>query len=140
MTYEEFILTVKKAGVDVSPYIPFDVDSVSIYRDDVIARKKYKTNFIIQYWETGGSRGGDCWGGESREYISGTVAPASFDALDTILEHIRPDITLLQYKKLCKDVMRTGSETHYEYYGNYKCYDYRLVLLETLYKYLFEKA
>jgi len=90
---------------------------------------------IRQQWSMGGQSGGSCWddGTEDRHYgVAGEPEPDLAD-LDTILEHVCPNITYLQYKQLTKGLIEYTDYRENEYYGNYTCYGVKVVKLRNLY-------
>lgn len=139
MTYETFLEKAKKSGADINPYLPFSLDKLWVYP----AQKKSKTpvsapDFVAQYWDERGARGGSCWGTEITEYV-GKSTPSSFPDLIKILGAVAPELTFIQYELLkVSGVIKEGSETEYHYYGNYTEYGYRLVVLRELYDELVE--
>jgi hypothetical protein len=70
-------------------------------------------------WTTGGSSGGDCWGGTAREFTDDS-GPPEFDSLSNILQELCPTITLAEFRMIEKDknVFKHRLWTDYEYYGN----------------------
>ncbi len=83
-------------------------------------------------WETGGSSGGSCWGGESSMYHTDNVAP-EFASLDAVLEDVKPDLFYLQYKRLVATLVQADSYTEDEYYGNSTTYNVKKVRLFDLF-------
>ena len=86
-------------------------------------------------WTTGGMQGGSCWGTEANQPVEGEVEP-EFESLDKVLEHFSPSITFLQYKKLFRAVVETGTDTDSSYYGNFYNKAFKKVNLSVLEKYL----
>jgi hypothetical protein len=84
-------------------------------------------------WVTGGITGGSCWGGENVRSRSGELEP-NFDGLDRILEEICPNITFLQYKRICQDIVKEDDYTQNEYYGNCTEYKIKYFSAEDLFK------
>ncbi len=124
---KEFRKKLKQLGIDVSdsPYTPGDGQAI-------------QEPALYVYWTIGGVAGGSCWdtGDEDRHYpISGVPEP-EFEELDKLLEALVPDITFLQYKRLCKDCIERGESRSNDYYGNHTDYAYKLVRLGVLYKYM----
>lgn len=75
-------------------------------------------------WETGGSDGGNCWGGTSREYTETNREPAQFRAnLDAILMRFAPRMPYQEYRDLEAAIER-GSFTNHEYYRNRQDFDF----------------
>lgn len=92
---------------------------------------------IVIRWETGGVRGGNCWGGEHETYYSDEKEP-DFEDLEKILEWRCPNLTFLQYKRICKKVIKQDQYTVNDYYGNHTDYSENYVYLEDLYNTLKE--
>lgn len=89
--------------------------------------------------ETGGAHGGSCWGDGARAYSVGSPQPVEIKALDTILERINPNITLLKYRKLASQkIFDTHESTNNEYYGNYTNYIQKYVKVGDLFDALVE--
>ena len=132
MDYKEFVAEVKSFGV---------------YIDKAIARswrqdKVEEGEFIQASWVTGGMSGGSCWddGSEDHHYGVSSSPEPEFDALDTILEKLYPEITFMIYKRMAQDLIKTSEYTDNEYYGNYYEYTVKYVDLKDLYKFLQEKG
>lgn len=90
-------------------------------------------------WPIGGAEGGNCWGGVAERYTN-DEPPAELQVLDKILEAVCPNITFLQYKNLCSEVVNEGWFTRNEYYGNYTEYGVKYCLFSELYAKLKEKG
>jgi len=126
MTLEEFKTLIRNLGIDMN-FIPnnnyeYDLDTIGIK------------------WCTGGVSGGSCWdtGEKDSHYpVKGESQP-NFNSLDLILECVCPKITLLESKKLMRNVMITKDYCDNEYYGNYTNYSQIYVQVDELYKYLVE--
>lgn len=88
-------------------------------------------------WRTGGITGGNCWGGKANRPVDGEPEP-EFESLDKILAEICPTISFLQYKRLCQAIVKTDSDTEYEYYGNSYTYGIRSCSITDLEEYLKE--
>lgn len=83
---------------------------------------------ISETWSIGGEHGGSCWGGEPYAYIADNI-PNTTDKvtewLDPLLEEFIPNITLLQYRKVTRELTALTTHLNYsvgEYYGNYTNY------------------
>jgi hypothetical protein len=88
-------------------------------------------------WTVGGVTGGSCWG---TEHIPRNAEPEpEFKDLDKILEQLCPDISFLQYKRLCREVIEIGEDTRNDYYGNYRDEAYKKVSLCRLWRVLSEQ-
>jgi len=123
MTYKEFIKQVKQ------------MDGVCVE-----TRGKDKKHSCSIEWRIGKQTGGSCWDeGESHYHtISGEPEP-EFDELDTILEYFCSQITFLQYKRICHQIIKTDEGRYDDYYGNYTDYTVKYFYLEDLYNLLCQK-
>lgn len=91
-------------------------------------------------WMSGGVGGGSCWDegdGNNHYSIEGDSKP-EFEDLDLILEKVMSNITFLQYKKLCKFLIKEKSWSEDEYYGNSTNYIINYIFIDELYDYLME--
>lgn len=95
--------------------------------------------YISERWTTGGLTGGNCWGNNADVPVSASPEP-EFHDLDSILEHLCPGISFMQYKKLIQEVVVTREGTETEYYGNYYHYAEKCVYLASLESYLIQKG
>jgi len=84
-------------------------------------------------WSTGGLHG-NCW--DSTMSSSDAQEEPELQDLDTILTHFAPKITFLQYKTLCKELIKRGTTCEMEYYGGHSNYGYKYIELRALYDYL----
>jgi hypothetical protein len=142
MNYKEFLKALKDGGVDIDPYLPFNVDSLFLYqrkrrgRVDGNDTRAPDSEYLAQHWTAGGASGGNCWNDAEPESepVSPDAPPSSFTDFDSALELICPSLTFLQYKRLEAKVVQSDSVTHYEYYGNYEIYAYRIVMLKKLFE------
>ena len=116
MTYEEFIKSVKEAGVYLAQKKGQDVISVS--------------------WSLGGSSG-NCWNDKMDHYSA--EAPEELDGLDIILEAVAPAMTFLQYKNLVREVVTYREEMHSDYYGGSSSTAIKECDLRVLYNRLVER-
>lgn len=99
----------------------------------------FEENTIGIKWITGGMRGGSCWDeGNSQRYASEGDPKPEFEDLDLILEKVMSNITFLQYKKLCKFLIKEKSWSEDEYYGNSTNYIINYIFIDELYDYLME--
>ena len=103
--------------------------------------KKIKTGVdtIGVSWETGGYRGGSCYGDKAERYTVNEREP-EFEDLDKILECFAPQVTFLQYKRLYQELVKEGNDCEADYYGNSTDYHTKSVNLKDLYGYLQEKS
>lgn len=88
-------------------------------------------------WTTGGMTGGSCWGDDANQAVEAEPEP-EFSDLDKVLEVLCPNISFLQYKKLCAEVVERDSDTNHEYYGNYYYKGIKRVHLKKLKSFLEE--
>lgn len=89
-------------------------------------------------WCTGGMRGGSCWGDKAEPFVS-SDPPEELRDLDVILAHFKPDLSFLQFRALNNDLVKHGSNTNHDYYGNSSDYAFRAIALPSLYEYLKER-
>lgn len=86
--------------------------------EGIVSKQAIKDGIISVDWTIGGITGGDCWGSDAD--IPRTADPEpEFEDLDKILAEVCPNISFLQYKRLCQAVIKTKEETENCYYGNY---------------------
>lgn len=90
-------------------------------------------------WVIGGVTGGSCWSSSHLEPRSAEDEP-EFEELDNILEVICPKISLLQYKKLCQEVIKTEEDSSRGYYGNCTKYKIKSVNFKVLYDALYSRG
>lgn len=131
-----FVREVKKLGVSTTPYIHMETNGNSR------GRNKPKEPIVAVQWITGGLTGGNCWQDHDEtcwESMSGDPEPELTD-LDTILEHFKPDISFIQYKRLYQELIERGEHRSNEYYGNYTDYAHKFIRLRRLYNYLSDKG
>ncbi len=100
--------------------------------------KKDMPDSIYIEWTVGGLTGGSCWGSSADHAVNAEEEPA-FIELDTILEELCPQITFLQYKNLCNNLIETTKYTENQYYGNYYNKRIKSINLGELEKYLKER-
>lgn len=132
-SFEEFYALVKKLGLDIC--YPRE------YRRFGSAKESPKTpeNAILEItWRTGGVTGGSCYGSVADVPVEGDPEP-DFTELDNLLEAICPQVTFLQYKRICSECIKTDSRTENEYYGNSNIYGVKTVNLRQLYDVLCDK-
>lgn len=85
-----------------------------------------------------GTEGGNCWGGEANESFS---YPSKEDDafLELLLEELAPNITLLQFKKLARDLKKHDFEVGERcYYGNSSQYSGHYYILQEVFLALIE--
>lgn len=127
MTFQEFMKKYDSSFYTV--YLP-----ALWYKDE---DKSFQGCYIE--WTTGGLTGGSCWGTEANEAVTGEIEP-EFEDLDKILENICPSISFLQYKDVCREIIKTYEGQHNEYYGNYRTYCIKYFSAEDLYNVLNQKG
>lgn len=146
ITYEEFLNKISDAKIGYNTKTEIDdinekmfvAPVPSFYEEKWHSKTKPKFDFIIQYWRTGGVRGGSCWdNSDPKPYSTTDETPKSFEDLDKILEAVYPSISFLKYKKI-ENLIRTGEATDYQYYGNRDDYQYRYIDLKGLFWFLTE--
>jgi hypothetical protein len=108
------------------------------YVTDDTYQYSFKGDAIFEQWTTGGMGGGSCWEDGGHYAVEGEPEP-EFESLDKIIVSICPNITFIQYKKLCREVIKRDEYTNNEYYGNYSRESIKYVLIEQLYNALKEQ-
>lgn len=120
-----------------------DNDNIYLRHDSYYDRNSYSwlhehkkpDRYYIQVdWITGGMTGGSCWGGDL--YPVDPDPPEELVDLDKILTLVCPNISFLQYKALCSELVKTESYTNSEYYGNYYNKVQKILFIDDLYSYL----
>ena len=86
--------------------------------EGIVSKWAIKEGIISVDWTIGGITGGSCWGTSADNPVTADPEP-EFEELDKILAEICPNISFLQYKRLCQAVIKTKEETENCYYGNY---------------------
>lgn len=72
---------------------------------------------------TGGSSGGDCWGGTSSSFSTNNSAGTHIQELVDFLTAHYPEVSFLAYQRVLAAVKVHGHHTS-EYYGNYTDYEF----------------
>jgi len=85
--------------------------------------------------ETGGSEGGNCWGGEARHYTKAPSEADKFEALDLFLEEYFPAIPFLAYRKLMRQMHKEEFRDS-DPYSNSTNYDVRSLSFDVLWEVL----
>jgi hypothetical protein len=96
----------------------------------------YTDDVIYVEWIIGGREGGSCWG--TRHSAINVEPEPELIQLDQILERVCPNISFLQYKRLCQELIKIEKYTDNGYYGNYTDYCRKYVNLPELWRYLCE--
>ncbi len=86
--------------------------------EGIVSKWAIKEGIISVDWTIGGVTGGDCWGSDADISITADPEP-EFEDLDKILAEVCPNISFLQYKRLCQAIIKTKDWTEAGYYGNY---------------------
>jgi len=86
--------------------------------EGIVSKWAIKDGIISVDWTIGGLTGGSCWGGSADTARTADPEP-EFEDLDKILAEICPNISFLQYKRLCQAIIKTKDWTEAGYYGNY---------------------
>lgn len=86
-------------------------------------------------WSEGGTCG-SCYS-DGLSYIE-AESPREFEEFDSLLSEICPNLTFLQYKKLCKICTNTQTRTHRDYYGGTTTERYWVCDLQKMYEALVE--
>jgi len=86
--------------------------------EGIVSKWAIKDGIISVDWTIGGLTGGSCWGSSADTARTADPEP-EFEDLDKILAEICPNISFLQYKRLCQAVIKTKDQTENGYYGNY---------------------
>jgi hypothetical protein len=109
MTYDDFI-------DKVNDILPYGFNTREYKRG--YGEPSREIDHIAISWTIGGITGGNCWGGEANQAVDGEIEP-EFESFDAILEGLCPQITFMQYKRLCQEVVNATTRTDYsDYYGN----------------------
>lgn len=103
--------------------------------EGIISKYNIKDGVVGIEWRIGGITGGSCWGDKADRPVDGEPEP-EFENLDVILAEICPNISFLQYKRLCQSIIKIGERSSYEYYGNYYDYATKSFAIADLEKYL----
>lgn len=141
MDFPTFISLINGSGIDTKPYLPFSAERLFVYPAHNRSKQPVDAPpFIAQHWDAGGISGGSCYdeGDKDPHYArTGDPAPTTFPDLTKVLIAVCPTLTFLQYEMI-KEVIKSGVETEYEYYGNSSQYGYQVVILRELYDKLVE--
>ena len=86
--------------------------------ESIVSKWAIEDGIISIDWTIGGMTGGSCWGNSADTARTADPEP-EFEDLDKILAEICPNISFLQYKRLCQAVIKTKDQTEGGYYGNY---------------------
>jgi hypothetical protein len=91
-------------------------------------------NFQVQ-WSLGGMSGGSCWNNGAKHSFSGE-SEKDLESLDELLQEICPSISMMQYKKLYREIVKRDEREEREYYGNYTNYGTKACNVLELYNWL----
>ncbi len=78
--------------------------------ESIVSKWAIKDGIISVDWTIGGLTGGSCWGGSADTARTADPEP-EFEDLDKILAEICPNISFLQYRRLCQAVIKTKDQT-----------------------------
>jgi hypothetical protein len=99
------------------------------------------TDALFAEWYTGGMSGGNCWDDTEPSYRAAyDVKPEELTDLDQILQKIRPQTSFLEYRTLTNKLVKHGTRSESEYYGNTSEYAHTYIIIKDLYNYLNEKG
>ncbi len=136
MTFEGFVEKLIDSNIDV------DLDFGEVlewYTSFGYPRKVKKPGepALVNRWEIGGARGGNCWGDKAYEYTN-EESPPTWTSLHDALRVMCPQISYLQFLDLSAQHVKEDTESGGEYYGNYRIYKVNFLLLKDLYEFLIE--
>jgi hypothetical protein len=129
-TFEEFMDVIKGLEVNIQPYN---------YDKPIPKNRPLETPFISVKWSTGGMHGGGYGQEDVPLPFTSSDPPEELDELDIILEVVAPNLTFLQYKNLCREVVESFSNSDSDYYGNSTNYVGKKCCLGKLYKALVQR-
>ena len=95
---------------------------------------KEKDYCIYAKWNSGGYTGGSCWDDNEPYFYEGESEP-NFIALDLVIKELCPNISYFQHKDI-ERLIKTGSDTDYQYYGNSDDYSFKWIVLKDLENYI----
>ena len=87
-------------------------------------------------WSTGGIMGGSCWENSHPEPYTSDEKEPPFEALDALLQELRPNLTFLEFRKLERECVHEHKYTQNEYYGNCTYYSVKFVVVEEVKKFI----
>ena len=91
-----------------------DVEYIRDIMEQLDIREEYQ-------WTIGGVGGGNCWNDGGHYSLDAETEPDDYHV--PLIENLVPDIKLMQYHNMMKDVrhpiIEYSDRTAYEYYGNY---------------------
>jgi hypothetical protein len=70
--------------------------------------------------------------------ISAEPAPKSFHELDRLLEKVVPKLSLLEYKRIIRELVKSATTSESDYYGGSQTYGYYEIDLDALFKTLLD--
>ncbi len=135
LTKEEFLKGIKDLKIDIDDI----VDGKRSYKSYNKA-ERVKAPHIYVDWCSGGQSGGS-WrdtGDTDNHYAREGDTEPEFDDLDQVLAAYSKNISFLQYKVLVKKLVKRGSYSVNEYYGNHSNYATKQVSIDEFYNYLKE--
>ena len=99
-------------------------------------RTEITGHFLSIQWQTGGMSGGSCWNDEPADRPLPAEPEPEFADLDKVFEEFCPNINFLQYKRLCRELIKLTDGRQSEYYGNYYTYAEKWVDLQEVFELL----
>jgi hypothetical protein len=130
-TLKEFLDLIKGLGIRPSDWAP---GKNNMYNSPLQKKDKTTAPWIYTEWSPGGMSGGNCWDNTEPTSYASDETPKELDTLDAILEAIIPNVTLRQYRDICKDAVIDEHYEENEYYGNYTYHNVKKCSLPKLYK------
>lgn len=92
-----------------------------------------KEPVIYMRWEIGGMDGGSYHEDSILKAYKSDEPKPKFEALDLVLQELKPDITYLQYREVETLIMQGyGDKDSHDYYGNCTEYDIEYIILSEL--------
>jgi len=128
-----------KIKVELVKHYTMTKENWKIFRDEIVKPIAHVSEDGIvksSSWSMGGSWG-DCWGGSGS--VSGEPE-TEFVEIDAILEKTCPNISFLQYKNICNQIISSDTRSEGDYYGGNVTYGYKYFNVKNLYDILVEKG
>lgn len=104
--------------------------------DKKISNQYVGNDALYAEWSTGGMSGGNCWDDAEPTHYSSDDKPKDLTDLDKILTAVRPNTSFLEYRALTSELIKHGTRSESEYYGNSSDYAYTYIFIKDLYNYL----
>ncbi len=106
-----------------------------IFKEPLGIPDNIKEYVVYTRIETGGISGGCCWDDSNPQPYTAEQSGNEWEVLDVILEELKPDITLLQYRRLL-ELVKSNETTDWGYYGNSTNYTIKFIILKELDEFL----